>query len=290
MLAGIMSPLTNPPVISAAAREAEARGFHSVWAIEHVVLFNDYESKYPYTDDGRIFVGRGQEILDPFGLLAFIAGQTSTIRLGTGICLVPQRNPVYTAKDVATVDYLSGGRFNFGVGIGWQKEEFEALGVSWPRRAQRTAEYIELMKRLWSDPVTDFAGEFHSVRGVVQNPKPVQKPHPPIYFGGESDPALARVAAIGDGWFGFNLTPAGVRERLAKLDELLAANGRTRADVRILISPYTLPINPDTVAEYAAAGVQELVTMSIRANSMEAMTQSLDVATRDLLEPAAKAG
>jgi probable F420-dependent oxidoreductase len=126
--------------------------------------------------------------------LAFLAAHTARVRLGTGICLVPQRNPVYTAKEVATVDWLSGGRFDFGVGVGWLAEEFRALDVAFERRGDRCREYLDVMRRLWCDSVSAFAGSFYDLPASRQYPKPVQQPHPPICFGGESDAAMRRVA------------------------------------------------------------------------------------------------
>ncbi len=250
--------LTTPSYIADAARFIEEAGFHSVWVPEHVLFFPDYASRYPYAEDGRV-PGNPQGVLDPFAALTFVAAHTRKLRLGTGICLVPQRQPVYTAKMVADLDYLSGGRVDFGVGIGWLAEEFEALGMDFRVRARRCAEYIEAMQALWRDGVSSFAGETVSVPACYFNPKPVQKPHPPIFFGGESDPALARVAAQGNGWYGYDLEPAGVIERLRLLDRLLAGNGRKREEIGVFVCPNRHPITPDTVAAYRAAGVDQLI-------------------------------
>jgi alkanesulfonate monooxygenase SsuD/methylene tetrahydromethanopterin reductase-like flavin-dependent oxidoreductase (luciferase family) len=152
MQIGLFAPAVSPPgtpeYLHALATTAEERGFHSLWVAEHVVLFDEYVSRYPYAADGRIPAGGETGFLDPFDALAFLAAHTSRVRLGTGICLVPQRNPVYTAKQVTTVDWLSRGRFDFGVGIGWLAEEFRALGVPFERRAERNREYLEMMRRL----------------------------------------------------------------------------------------------------------------------------------------------
>ena len=140
--------------IVGAAQRIEAAGFATVWVPEHVLFFPEYESSYPYSQDGRV-PGDPDGVLDPFTALTFVAANTSTLRLGTGICLVPQRQPVYTAKMVADLDYLSNGRVDFGIGIGWLEEEFDALGMDFKRRAQDTTEYMAAMKALWGpDPVT----------------------------------------------------------------------------------------------------------------------------------------
>jgi probable F420-dependent oxidoreductase len=251
--------LTAPEYIADAARFIEDAGFHSLWVPEHVLLFPEYASRYPYADDGRV-PGNPQGVLDPFTALTFIAAQTKRVRLGTGICLVPQRQPVYTAKMVADVDYLSGGRVDFGVGIGWLAEEFQALGLNFRTRARRCAEYIDAMKALWAEGVSSFSGETVEFRSCYFNPKPVQKPHPPIYFGGESEPALRRVASQGNGWYGYDLEPAGVRERLVVLDRMLAEAGRSRADIGVIVCPNRHPITPETVAAYRDAGVEQLIS------------------------------
>ena len=250
---------TPPQYIAQAARFIEDAGFHSLWVPEHVLFFPDYASRYPYADDGRV-PGNPQGVLDPFTALTFVAAHTQRMRLGTGICLVPQRQPVYTAKMVADLDYLSGGRVDFGVGIGWLAEEFQALGMDFRTRARRCAEYIDAMKALWADGVSSFCGETLQVQPCYFNPKPVQKPHPPIYFGGESDPALARVATQGNGWYGFDLEPAGVRQRLALLDRLLADAGRKRSDIDVIVCPNRHKITPDSVAAYRDAGVDQLIS------------------------------
>jgi len=251
--------LTQPSYIAQAARFIEDAGFHSVWVPEHVLFFPEYASKYPYADDGRV-PGNPQGVLDPFTALTFVAAHTSRLRLGTGICLVPQRQPVYTAKMVADLDYLSGGRLDFGVGIGWLAEEFVALGMDFRVRARRCAEYIEAMKALWRDGVTSFSGETLEIQSCYFNPKPVQKPHPPIFFGGESDAALRRVATQGDGWYGFDLDPAGVREHLAKLDRKLENAGRSRKDIQVFVAPNRHRVAPETAAAYRDAGVDQLIT------------------------------
>ncbi len=250
--------LSSPSYIAAAGSVVEAMGFHSLWVPEHVLFFPEYESRYPYSEDGKLR-GDPRSLIDPFSALTFVAANTSRIRLGTGICLVPQRNPVYTARQVSDIDYLSGGRFDFGIGIGWLKEEFEALGVPWGNRAGRTLECIDVMKTLWSDEVSKHEGERFRIEAAYQNPKPVQKPHPPLFFGGESDPALQRVATVGQGWFGYNLTPSALEERLAKLDQLLAAAGRSRSDVEVYAAPAPEASHPDDLGAFASLGVDQVI-------------------------------
>lgn len=265
MRIGLFAPTTNPfatpEYLAALGRGAEERGFSSIWVPEHVVLFDDYSSSYPYAGDGRIPLGGEHGMLDPLATLSFLAAATSRIRLGTGICLVPQRNPVYTAKEVATVDWLSGGRVDFGIGVGWLAEEFAALGVPFEHRGARTDEYIEVLRALWCDGVSAHDGSRYTLPACRQYPKPVQQPHPPIHVGGESDAALRRVAKLGQGWYGFNLTPEAVPERLAVLTRLLEERGRTRDEVEVSICPYLEPVGDGAVERYRDAGVDQVILM-----------------------------
>ena len=199
------------------------------------------------------------DFLDPFATLTFAAAHTKTVRLGTGICLVPEHNPVVLAKQVASLDKLSGGRFDFGVGVGWLAEEFRAVGVPFERRGERCVSYLEVMKRLWCDDVSEYKDEFYELPACRQYPKPVQKPHPPIHFGGESDAALRRVAQIGQGWYGFNLEPEQLAERLRALDGFLAQRGRKRADVQITVSPYLREMNAKKLEAYRRAGADQVI-------------------------------
>ncbi len=249
---------TDPGFARDAVQLVEAKGIDSIWLPEHVLFFPDYASTYPYSDSGRI-PGDPEGLLDPFTAMTFIASHTSRVRLGTGICLVPQRQPVYTAKMVADVDFLSGGRVDFGVGIGWLKEEFDNLGMDFSARARDCDEYIDVMKALWSPGVTEFKGPTQTLVPCHFNPKPVQTPHPPIFFGGESRPALRRVAERGEGWYAYDLTPEGLADKLPVLDEALAAAGRERSDVRLYVGPNRHPVTPETTAAYAGLGVEQLI-------------------------------
>jgi probable F420-dependent oxidoreductase len=265
MRIGLFVPTTNPfatpEYLRDAAAEAEERGFASLWIPEHVVLFDDYQSAYPYAGDGKIPLGGEHGMLDPLPTLAFMAAATTTIRLGTGICLIPQRNPVYTAKEVATVDWLSNGRVDFGIGVGWLAEEFAAVAAPFEHRGGRADEYLAVMRSLWCDPISEHHGPYYDLEACRQYPKPVQQPHPPIHVGGESDVALRRVARHAQGWYGFNLLPDAVPERLAALDRLLEAEQRTRDEITVSICPYLQPMDDDAPKRYEAAGVDQLILM-----------------------------
>lgn len=255
------------------AQRIEAAGFATVWVPEHVLFFPEYESSYPYSKDGRV-PGDPDGVLDPFTALTFVAANTSTLRLGTGICLVPQRQPVYTAKMVADLDYLSNGRVDFGIGIGWLEEEFDALGMDFKRRAKDTTEYMAAMKALWGpDPVT-FEGETVTIRNAQFNPKPVQSPVP-VFVGGESEPALRRVATFATGWYGYGVGPDEVEDHLVRLDAHLEAAGRTRGEIDIYISPNRGGVDRDMVDAYEAAGVAQLI-LPLFAGSLDSLDGRID--------------
>lgn len=279
MKVGLFAPFTNPfatpEYIQAMGSGAEERGFDSIWMAEHVVLFDEYASQYPYAADGKIPVPTESGMLDPFPALSFLAACTKTIRLGTGICLLPQRNPVYTAKEAATVDWMSNGRLDLGIGVGWLEEEYQALGVPFERRGARCRAYIDVLKTLWCDDVSEYEGEFYSLPATRQFPKPVQQPHPPIHFGGESDAALRRVADLGQGWYGFNQTAEQVTERIAKLTSMLEKRGRSRDEIEVSICPYLLGASPEIIEGYEAAGVDRVILLAAAA-STEAIPGALD--------------
>lgn len=276
-------------LMKAFAQNAERCGFSTLWVPEHVVLLDEYASKYPYRSDSRVPGSTDSPIADPFLALCAMASVTEKIRLATGICLVPEHNPLVLAKVVATLDSLSEGRVILGTGIGWLEEEFRALGIPWERRAQRTREYIEAMRRLWGDAVSTYHGEFVNFEGVRSYPKPVHGAALPIFFGGESGPALRRVAEYGDGWVGFNLTPDEAAAKTKRIEELLKANGRKRSDVELAASPYTKPITPDDLKRYRDAGVEEVVIVNMRApRTVEEAAERVEEAARKWVEPAAK--
>jgi probable F420-dependent oxidoreductase len=255
------NPMTTPDLLQAVGREAEGRGISTLWVGEHVVLFTEYASAYPYAADGRVPAPSGSGLLEPMVTLSYLAACTSTVRLGTAMLLLPQRNPVYTAKEVSSLDWLSGGRVDLGIGVGWLKEEFDALNVPWPRRGARTDEYIEVLRTLWCDDTSSFTGATYTLPECEMFPKPIQQPHPPIHIGGETDAALRRVARVGQGWHTFNRSPAELAEGLARLDPLLAEAGRSRADLRITVCPYFNQLTPDLVAQYAEAGADAVAAL-----------------------------
>ena len=289
VMAVVFGRVKGMGVMKAFASHAERLGFSTLWAPEHVVLVDQYSSRYPYRAEGTFPAPTDAPIADPFLTLCTLATVTEKIRLGTAICLVPEHNPVVLAKVIATLDCLSEGRFTLGVGVGWLEEEFRALGIPWDRRAQRTREYIEAMRRLWGDPLSTYRGEFVNFEGVRSYPKPVRGANLPVWFGGESGPALRRVAEYGNGWIGFNLTADEAAAKIRRIEELLRANGRKRADVELAVSPSGKPATPDDLKRYRDAGVEEFVLTNIRSpHTAEEAAAVLEKAARVWVEPASK--
>jgi probable F420-dependent oxidoreductase len=292
MQIGLFVPLgngnANAEILRTLGREAEDRGFESIWVAEHVVMFDDYRSQYPYAADGRFPGGGDTGLLEPLTALAYLAAVTDRIRLGTGICLVPQRNPVYTAKQVVDLDNLSGGRVDFGIGVGWLEEEFDVLNVPFTRRGARTDEYLQVMRALWTEDPSSFEGEHYRLPETRMYPKPVQLPHPPIHVGGESDAALRRVARHGQGWYTFNRAPEDLDAPLAQLDELLAAEGRSRGSgddsVQLTVCPYLKPLADGAIEGFAERGVDRVVLLCL-AFDVDMLRSQLDHLATTVLEP-----
>lgn len=232
---------------------AEATGFESAWTVEHTVIPRGYKSAYPYASDGRLPGGEGDFILpDPQIWMAYVAGHTSRIKLATGILILPQHNPVICAKQVATLDYMSGGRILLGIGVGWLKEEFEALGVPFAERGARTEEYIHALRALWSMDVPTFQGRFVSFSEAFMRPKPVRG-DVPIIIGGHSKAAARRAGRLANGFF-----PArgASPELIALVRQSAEEAGRNPASVEITAS---MPDDPETLPALAAAGVSRVL-------------------------------
>ena len=224
-------PLANPDDIAEIARAGEALGFATIVIGDHIVFPVTVDSTYPYTIGGG-FPGQG-DALEQLSLLSFMAGITTTSRLVTSVMILPHRNPLVTAKMLATIDVLSKGRVTVGVGVGWMREEFEALAApDFDKRGASSDEYLEIFKKCWTRDPVSHDGEFYSFKELRCVPQPVQKPHPPIWIGGHSRPALRRVAKYGDGWHPVGATsaaplrPAEFQGLLDQLKQLTEAEGR----------------------------------------------------------------
>ena len=215
------------------AQLAESTGWESVWTFEHVIIPMEYQSKYPYRADGRMAAAPDMVLIDPLIALSAIAAATKTIRLGTGVNILSQTNPLYMAKQAASLDMLSAGRFMLGVGIGWLREEFEALGVPFERRGARFDDYVVAMKKVWSGEVVEHDSDFLSWHGFKSYPIPAQKPHLPIIMGGNKGKIYQRIARHGDGWFAPTADPAELRAALTDIAAACAEAGRDPSEIEI---------------------------------------------------------
>lgn len=224
---------TEPSSALEVCRVAEEVGFESVWGGEHVIFPSTIESAYPYTADGKVPATADTPIPDPLIWLAYVAAAAPTLRLGTCILILPQRNPLVLAKEIATLDHLSGGRVELGIGVGWLREEFDALGVPWERRGARTDEYVEVLRTVWADRHVEYHGEFVDFEPLTCTPRPPQGADVPILVGGDSPAALRRAAKLADGYYPGEGTIDGLRDLIGRLHEECERQGRDPQEVEI---------------------------------------------------------
>jgi probable F420-dependent oxidoreductase len=250
-------PFANPDLFEVLVRGAEEVGIESIWAVEHVVVPVGYRSQYPYSADGRMPGPESSPIPDPIVALTYAAALTEKLRLATGIVIVPQRHPVYLAKELASLDVLSRGRAIAGVGIGWLREEFEVLGVPFEERAARTEESVRAIRTLWAKDAQPFEGEFFRWPAVESNPKPVQQPGIPVVVGGHVEGAARRAARIGDGFFPARGDFGLLSKLLAALRDECGKEGRDPDDIEITTGGAGLDL--DAVRRYEDLGVARLV-------------------------------
>ncbi len=232
-------------------RRAEALGFDSVWGGEHVVLPDDIASRYPYSAGGKIPADPDTPIPDPLIWLAFVAAAAPSLKLGTCILIVPQRNPLVLAKELATLDQLTGGRVELGLGIGWLQEEFVALGIDWQRRGARNDEYVAAMRALWAGPHAEFHGEFVNFDPVTCSPRPVNGAIP-IIVGGDSDAAIRRTVRIADGYFPGEGDAERLRQLLGRVRKAADAAGRDPDSIEIHAIFGAQMMEPEAGAEQMA--------------------------------------
>ena len=242
--------------VAVVAQKAEALGFESLWLPEHGVMPVRVTTRYQGSADGTIPPSMS-DIGDPFIGLARASGVTTRLKLGTGICLVPEHNPLLLAKEIATLDHLSDGRFLFGIGAGWLREETELMGGNFPHRWGQTREAIQVMKELWTKDEAEFHGEFYDFPPVRSAPKPHQKPHPPIFLGGAAKNVFKRVIAWGDGWLPIRVTPEDIKNAKATLGELAAAAGRDPHAIEITV--YGEASDPDVLKRFEDAGADRVI-------------------------------
>ena len=238
------------------ARTAEALGFESFWCAEHPFIPVQSASRFPGSEDG-IIPESYSHFVDPFVALARASGTTTRIKLGTGIVLVPERHPLLLAKEVSTLDHFSGGRFLFGIGAGWLREETEIMGGDFDHRWTQTRESVLAMKELWTKPEAEFHGRYYNFPPVRSYPKPAQKPHPPVILGGGAKRVLERVVAWGDGWLPNRITPDQLRESRATLDRLAKDAGRDPNT--ITISVHGQPADRDLIRRLLDSGATRVL-------------------------------
>jgi probable F420-dependent oxidoreductase len=252
----------NPGAIAAAA---ERIGFESFWVAEHLVIPASYTTYYPRSPDGKVPESYAH-LADPFVALAIAAQATSRIRLGTSVCLLPERNPIETAKAAATLDMYSGGRLMLGVGAGWFPEEAAIMGVDFKRRWRHLRESVEAMRLLWSKPEASYEGEIIRFPAVRLFPKPVQNPYPPIFLGAhDPKPALQRIARWADGWMPGGLTPGQAAEYIPQIRRMARDQHRDpekmEFSVMLGIGTRQMP-SLEEMREYAAAGIGRIIILA----------------------------
>lgn len=275
--------------IARVARRAEELGYDSLWVSDHIIFPTELRSPYPYSPDGKLPLDPTNPLLEPFTVLSYAAAVTKTIKLGTSVIIVPYRDPIVTAKIVSSLDVLSGGRFIFGVGVGWLEEEFRVLRQKLNDRAAQTREALLAMKACWTQEDPEFHGEFFDFSGIKFAPKPRQKPHPPIWFGGNSQPALKRAVALGDGWHAVWETPEEVAEKAKTLRTLCTQAGKNFADFALTINvnnrvAYTI----ENVKKYEAAGISMMfIPRSFHAD-VDGIVENMEQFAKDIKDPLEK--
>jgi probable F420-dependent oxidoreductase len=242
----------DPAEAVALAQAGEAAGFESLWTVEHTVIPAGYGPEYPYDSSGKLATRDDQSLPDPLIWMAYVAAVTKRIKLATGILILPQHQPVLAAKQIATLDHMSGGRVILGVGVGWMKEEFAALGVPFNERGARTDEYIAAMRELWSADEPTFKGRFVQFEKAYCRPQPVRK-SVPIIVGGHSPAAARRAGRIGDGYFPARGAPADL---IALVRQTAREAGRDPDALDITVS---MPDDPDTIPDLARLGVTRIL-------------------------------
>tara|TARA_Y100001947_G_scaffold88169_1_gene74963 strand:+ start:1171 stop:2079 length:909 start_codon:yes stop_codon:yes gene_type:complete len=235
--------MAGPEQLRSVAQRAEDLGYDHVWVSDHIILPKKVDSFYPYAADGVATFRPDEPYYEPLAALNFIAGCTQRVRLGTHVLIIPYRNPVLTAKILSTLDVLSGGRVILGAGVGWMEEEFQAMGLdTYKERGAVTDEYLQLYKELWTKESPSFNGKYYQISDSGFEPKPAQKPHPPVWIGGHTGPAIRRAAKYGDGWMPIGLRPPAILDpeelggKIARLRKLTVEAGRPEDAVSLTFS------------------------------------------------------
>jgi probable F420-dependent oxidoreductase len=297
---------TSPETLRALAQHAETWGFDSIWFADHIVIPRNVRSTYPYAVDGVSTFDPDRPMHDVLSTLTYLAGCTQRIRLGPDVLIVPYRPPVLTAKLLTMLDVLSAGRLTVGVGVGWMEEEFEALGAPpYSERGAVTDEYLRLFKVLWTEDQPSFHGKYCDVADIGFFPKPVQKPHPPIWVGGHTGPALRRAAVLGDAWLPLGTFPPVIfrpdelKPKIARLRELTRQAGRPEEAVTVCLGAFVrfeestgserLPLKgrPEQIAEditqYQAIGINDFILFLGRGGESTAVMEAIERFAREVV-------
>jgi probable F420-dependent oxidoreductase len=264
---GILPPYrtgvaADPDWMVAFAQHAEGVGFESLYVVEHVAVGVGYTTDYPYAASGRMPLAEDCPIPDPLDLIAFLAGQTRRIVLGTGVLVLPLHHPVMLAKRLATLDVLSGGRIRLGVGVGWMREELESVGVEFETRGRRIDEAIAALRVLATEDEASFSGEFFSFGPIVTRPRPVQPGGVPIHIGGHSAAAARRAGRLGDGYFPLGLDDETLQDRLAQLRTAARAADRDPEAIELSVAGLLQACDQAAVDAAAAAGASRIILSS----------------------------
>lgn len=246
----------DPDAVAGLVRLLEELGCDSVWVVEHIVIVDSYTSSYPYDPSGRMSLLPGDDVPDPLHWLTFAAAHTSRLLLGTAMLILPEHNPVILAKRLATLDVLSGGRLLAGIGVGWQEEEYDAVGVPFPARGRRADEYLEAMKALWTQSPASYSGSTVRFDSVHSEPRPNAGSGVPIVVGGHSAAAVRRAARYGNGLYPLGVDLDGMRQLVATLADECAAIGRDPAEVELTARA---PSRRDVARSLADLGVRRVV-------------------------------
>lgn len=249
-------PFAEAEGLADLARAAEQSGVESLWTVEHVIWPTEYDSQYPYAPTGKMPGDKTSAIPDPLIWLAFVAAQTERIKIATGIVILPERNPVVFAKEVATLHRLSGGRLELGIGVGWLEEEFDALGIPWERRGARTDEYVHAMRALWAGDDAAYRGDFVDFTDVSSNPKPPGG-SVPIVIGGHSAAAAKRAGRLGDGFFPGKGSVDELREMVDIVRQSAAEHDRDPATIEITAS------HPGIMGDDPVGAAEELASVGV---------------------------
>ncbi len=266
---------TDPDMLIPFVQKAEALGYESVWTAEHVIIPKQYDSVYPYNPDGKLPFKPDAPIIDPLVALTFIAAATKKLRLGTGVNILPQMSPLYLAKWASSIDHLSQGRLMLGLGIGWLREEFAAIGVPFERRGKRSNEYLEALKAVWTGEEIDFHGEFVNWQGFSMRPKPAQAGGVPLVIGGVTESAIRRTVKYGDGWYVIGKDLDEYRAHMHALAEECDRQGRDMHELEITAYWNYFGEGLESLAVYEDLGVQRLL-VNMHALRAGAVTTALE--------------